>query len=345
MLKIKIDKRTFILFLLVISTFFLPQNYNTAILFAQNESGSVEGVNQNPDGSILVCEFVQFCSDPVEFSGEDNRTAVITPVTPQGEAQTTAEGEAQTTAEGEAQTTSDSSDRIPDVTSNISLIMTPDLPDSMTEEDLQNSNAQNLSSVNQNLQNSLNTTDDSQLVVPQNATVITPDVQIPSETIDENISMTIQDINDTVSTESGINNQSELAETTPLNNTTNSMDGSNMSQSALVDDTIDSTAANETIDSTAANETIDSTAANETIDSTAANETNQLDTSPQIENPSGMTNATTTSQATSTIDQQDNTSIINEAQPNPGATTENQTNPTAFLDPIINPFKQLFGLK
>src|ERR671913_1492677 len=107
MLKIKIDKRNFTLFLLVISTFFLSQNYNTVILFAQNESGSVEGVNQNPDGSILVCEFVQFCSDPVEFSGNDNGTAVITPVTPQGEAQTTAEDEAQTTAEDEAQTTAE----------------------------------------------------------------------------------------------------------------------------------------------------------------------------------------------------------------------------------------------
>jgi hypothetical protein len=320
----------------VISTFFLSQSYNTAILFAQTESGSVNGANQNPDGSILVCEFIQFCSEPVEFSGNDNETSVITPVTPQGEAQTT--------AEGEAQTTSDSSDLLPDVTSNISLIMTPDLPGNMAEEDLQDPTDQNLLGVNGNLQSSLNATDDSQLVVPENATVITPDVQIPSETIGENISMTLQDGNDTISTESSSNNQSELAETIPPNNITRSLDDSNMSQNALVDETIDSTVANETIDSTVANETIDSTVANETIDSTVANETIQQDTPTQIENQSGITNETT-SQATSTIDQQDNTSIVNEVQPSSSPTAENQTNPTAFLDPIINPFKQLFGLK
>ena len=89
MLNININKHTFTLIFLVISTFFLSQSYNTAILFAQTEPGSVDAVNQNPDGSILVCEFVQFCSNPVEFSGNVNETSVITPVTLQGEAGTT----------------------------------------------------------------------------------------------------------------------------------------------------------------------------------------------------------------------------------------------------------------
>ena len=66
--KIKIDKRTFSLFLLVISTFFLSQSYSAAISFAQTESGSATGVTQSPTESILVCEFVQFCSNPVELS-------------------------------------------------------------------------------------------------------------------------------------------------------------------------------------------------------------------------------------------------------------------------------------
>ena len=42
---------------------------------------------------------------------------------------------------------------------------------------------------------SSNATEDSQLAVPENATVITPGSQIPLETTNENISMTIQSIN------------------------------------------------------------------------------------------------------------------------------------------------------
>ena len=91
--KIKIDKHTFSLFFLVISTFLLSQSYNAAISFAQTEPGSAAGVTQSPTESILVCEFVQFCSNPVELSTNDNDTADITPVTPQTEAQKTAETE------------------------------------------------------------------------------------------------------------------------------------------------------------------------------------------------------------------------------------------------------------
>jgi len=97
MLKIKINKHTFSLFLLVISTFLISQSYNTAISFAQTEPDSANGVNQSSTESILVCEFVQFCSNPVEMGRNDNETSVISPVTPQIEAQTTAETEAQTT--------------------------------------------------------------------------------------------------------------------------------------------------------------------------------------------------------------------------------------------------------
>ena len=49
--------------------------------------------------------------------------------------------------------------------------------------------------------------------------------------------------------------------------------------------------------------------------------------------------------ATSNIDQQDNASNVNEVQPNSSPTSENQTAPTSFLDPLINPFKELFGIK
>ncbi|TVP41201.1 DUF4573 domain-containing protein [Candidatus Nitrosocosmicus arcticus] len=389
MLKIKINKHTFSLFLLVISTFFISQSYNTATSFAQTESGSASGETQSSTESILVCEFVQFCSNPVESSRNDNETSVISPVTAESEAQTTAESEAQTTAESEAQTTPDSSDVLPDVTSNISLIMTPDLPGSVAEEDSQNPINQDLSGANETLQISLNATDNNQMVVPENATVITPDAPIPFETTGENISMTIQNNNDTITTGNKSNNQSEFVNTIPLNNLTMSIDDSNKSQDSPLEvtidslganetidslganetidslganetidslganetidslganETIDSLGANETIDSLGANETIDSLGANETIDSLGANETIILDTPVQNENQSTASNEITSS-ATPNEGQQDNTSNANDIQSSSSPSTENQTTPTSFLDPIINPFKELFGLK
>ena len=83
--KIKIDKHTFSLFLLVISTFLLSQSYSAAISFAQTEPGSASGVTQSPARSILVCEFVQYCSNPVELSTKVNDTAATTTVTPETE--------------------------------------------------------------------------------------------------------------------------------------------------------------------------------------------------------------------------------------------------------------------
>ena len=94
--KIKIDKHTFSLFFLVISTFLLSQSYSAAISFAQTEPGSASGVTQSPAQSILVCEFVQYCSNPVELSTNVNDTAATPTVTPETEAQTPAETEAQT---------------------------------------------------------------------------------------------------------------------------------------------------------------------------------------------------------------------------------------------------------
>ncbi|MDF0679663.1 MAG: hypothetical protein P0116_01715 [Candidatus Nitrosocosmicus sp.] len=192
---------------------------------------------------------------------------------------------------------------------------------------------------------------DSQLVVPENATVITPDAQIPLESTNENFSMTIQDDNGSITAESSSFNQSDLADTIPPNNATMSIDDTNMSQIAPVNETIDTTAANETIDTTAANETIDTTAANETIDTTAANETISPATSNV--NQSTATNETidttaaneTISPATSNVNQLDNGSNVNSVQPGSSPTSDNQTAPPSFLDPLINPFKELFGIK
>ena len=67
--KIKIDKHTFSLFFLVISTFLLSQSYNAAISFAQTEPGSAAGVTQSPtriNTSLRVCAIL-FQSGGVEY--------------------------------------------------------------------------------------------------------------------------------------------------------------------------------------------------------------------------------------------------------------------------------------
>jgi hypothetical protein len=365
--KIKINKHAFSLFFLVISTFLLSQSYSAAISFAQSEPGLASGVTQSPAQSILVCEFVQYCSNPVELSTNVNDTAATTIVTPETEAQTQAETEAQTQAETEAQTQAeteaqtqaeteaqtqaeteaqtqaDSSELLPDVTSNISLIMTPDLPGNLTK-DSQDPVNQGLLATNETQPVSSNATDDSQLVVPENATVITPDAQIPFETASENISMTIQDNNGTTTPDSSSFNQSELANTVPLNNVTMSIDGSNMSQSAPVDETMNTTGANETMNTTGANETMNTTGANETMNTTGANETAGIGTPIGNGNQSTVS-IETISTANTNVNQQDNTSNGNQVQPNSGPTSENQTVPPSLLDPLINPFKELFGIK
>jgi hypothetical protein len=367
--KIKINKHAFSLFFLVISTFLLSQSYSAAISFAQSEPGLASGVTQSPAQSILVCEFVQYCSNPVELSTNVNDTAATTIVTPETEAQTQAETEAQTQAETEAQTQAeteaqtqaDSSELLPDVTSNISLIMTPDLPGNLTK-DSQDPVNQGLLATNETQPVSSNATDDSQLVVPENATVITPDAQIPFETASENISMTIQDNNGTTTPDSSSFNQSELANTVPLNNVTMSIDGSNMSQSAPVDETMNTTGANETMNTTGANETMNTTGANETMNTTGANETMNTTGANETMNTTGANETAgigtpigngnqstvsneTISTANTNVNQQDNTSNGNQVQPNSGPTSENQTVPPSLLDPLINPFKELFGIK
>ncbi|HKU82640.1 MAG TPA: hypothetical protein VJP58_01245, partial [Candidatus Nitrosocosmicus sp.] len=235
--EIRIDKHKFNLFLLVISTFLLSQSYGIAISFAQTES-------------VLVCDFVQYCSNPVELNSARNDTSLIT--------QTTPETNTQTTPETNTQTTSDSSELLPDVTSNISLIMTPDLPGNFANE------TQPASS---------NATESTQPVIPENATVITPDAQIPPANAGENISMTIEDGNDTITADINSSNQSQFADTVPLENATITIDDNNMSQISAANETVGTTGANETVGTTGANETVGTTGANETVGTTGANET------------------------------------------------------------------------
>ncbi|HKO65538.1 MAG TPA: hypothetical protein VJU13_10085, partial [Candidatus Nitrosocosmicus sp.] len=227
--EIKIDNHKFNLFLLVISAFLLSQSYGIAISFAQT-------------GSVLVCDFVQYCSNPVELNTSRNDTSPIT----------------QTTPETNTQTTSDSSELLPDVTSNISLIMTPDLPGNFANE------TQPASS---------NATESTQPVIPENATVITPDAQIPPANTGENNSMTIQDGNDTITADINSSNKSQFTNTIPLENSTITIDDNNMSENPAANETVGTTGANETVGTTGANETVGTTGANETVGTTGANET------------------------------------------------------------------------
>ena len=280
--EIRTDKYRLNLFLLVISTFLLSQSHGVTISFAQT-------------GSVLVCDFVQYCSNPVEFNTTRKDTSPVTPITP----------------ETNAQTTNDSSELLPDVTSNISLIMTPDLPGNFAND------TQPISS---------NTTEISQPVIPENATVITPDAQMSPESAGENISMTVQDDNDTITADINSSNQSQFADTVPLDNATITIDDNNMSQIARVNETVGTAGANETVGTAGANETLrDEIPTENGNQSTTSNET--IDQSP------------------TNVNQQDNISNLNEGQSNRGPTSVNQTAAPSFLDPIINPFKQLFGIK
>ena len=297
--EIRIDKHKFNLFMLVLSTFLLSQSSGVAISFAQSES-------------VLVCDFVQYCSNPVELNTIRNDTSPIS--------QTTPETNTQTTPETNTQTTSDSSELLPDVTSNISLIMTPDLPGNFANETQPTSS---------------NATESTQPVIPENATVITPDAQIPPANTGENNSMTIQDGNDTITADINSSNQSQFTNTIPLENSTITIDDNNMSENP---------AANETVGTTGANETVGTTGANETVGTTGANQTtgNEIPTENATQS---TTSNETINQAPSNLNQPTTTSNLNEGQSNTGSASVNQSTQPSFLDPIINPFKQLFGIK
>ena len=281
MLKNKTDKLKISLMLIVIATFFLSQNYLSQNTFSQNDQGST--------GEILSCDFVQFCSNPVEITRNSSDSSLITPS--EQVVETT-----QTAPEDETQFTTGTPELIPDVTSNISLIMTPDLPENLATEDFQNPVDPSLQSTNETIEAAINDTPSINLgIIPENATVITPSSEI-SPTIEENITITLQN-------ETGNNTGIDLGNITePSNNITpeNLTSPVSQNQSQMIP----------------ANETIDSTAANETL------------ISPQ--EPGQAQNNVTTTIA---------------PQSSPESSSENQPSPTAFLDQIINPFKELFGIK
>jgi hypothetical protein len=319
--RINSSQLTIGLILILVSSVFASQNYHSQYSFAQNDSGK--------DDAVLSCNFVQFCSNPIEITRNTNESLLITPsggistdaqVASEDDAQVASEDDAQVASEDDAQVASETPELIPDVTSNISLIMTPDLPINLSTDELQNPVDQGLQKTNDTVPSSINNTTANNLgITTENTTVITPDLEVSRQTIDENVTFTIQDEleNDT---DLDTNNQSEISNKIPPSNLTSTPGQSANPELVASNETIDSTASNETIDSTASNETIDSTASNETIAPT----------------PQG-------------IQQQDNlsanTTPPTEPQSTPEPSPPSQSSPTAFLDPIINPFKELFGIK
>ena len=85
----------------VILTILLIPLSNITNLFAQNTSKS--------DNEILVCNFVQYCSNPIVMNMTLTQSDIIS----------------QTKTVGDVQTSTNST--IPDVVSNISIMITPDL--------------------------------------------------------------------------------------------------------------------------------------------------------------------------------------------------------------------------
>ncbi|MDQ2684482.1 MAG: hypothetical protein M3Y25_01410, partial [Thermoproteota archaeon] len=206
--------------------------------------------------------------------------------------------EVQTTPEDEVQTTPETSETIPDVTSNISLIMTPDLPENIATDESQNSVDQELQSINETIQPSIDNSTANTLgaATTKNATIITPASEMPSQSLDENLTIAIQNVPENETTLDP-NNQSQ---------TSNNISGSKMAFT------------------TGQNATSELVLSNETIDTTAANETMV---------PSQRQNQ-----------QQDNLTEGNVTLP-PQPNSPNQSSPISFLDPIVNPFRELFGIK
>ncbi|HET6590310.1 MAG TPA: hypothetical protein VFG45_09115, partial [Candidatus Nitrosocosmicus sp.] len=229
MLKNKTNKNAFSLILIVVSIVFFSENI-VEYSYAQN--------NSDVSNQIASCGFVQFCSNPTVIESSSPQSNVISPGTLEPNLQTSPDSETQTSPDSEV---------IPDVTSNISLIMTPDLPSNLAEEDTQNALSTSEDPISGNQSTNTNANDSMPTFNPKNTTIITPSSGVQQNTTNENTT-----------------NFEEPSQ--PIINIGQSNQSVPENESFAIGD---STAANETIDSTAANETIDSTAANETIDSTA----------------------------------------------------------------------------
>ena len=90
----------YLLTVLILTTLLIPFS-DISHLFAQN--------NSKPDYEILVCDFVQYCSNPIPMNMTITQSDIISQTKPQGDVQTS------------------TNSTIPEVVSNMSIMITPDL--------------------------------------------------------------------------------------------------------------------------------------------------------------------------------------------------------------------------
>jgi hypothetical protein len=139
--------------------------------FSQINSGSI--------GGILSCDFVQFCSNNGEKAKKPFESSIMTP---------------SDEISDDTQLAPRTSELIPDITSNISLMMTPDLPENLAIDDLHNPVDQGLQITNDTIRSSTNNTATANnLTVPQETMMIGPNLESTLQSLGENLSVTIHD--------------------------------------------------------------------------------------------------------------------------------------------------------
>jgi len=136
--KIMDNKSIIELSLLILTSIFLTQSISSELSFAQTPIEKTGLENNQSNKTILVCELVQFCTNPKEVQPdiitplENNETKLIKPsaILPENTDESNISTIPENTDESNIST-------IPDVTSNISLIITPDIIDPLLDEDTQ----------------------------------------------------------------------------------------------------------------------------------------------------------------------------------------------------------------
>ncbi len=182
MLEIIMDNKCiFKLSLLILTAILLTQFVSSESSSAQTPIEKTNLANNQSNNTILVCELVQFCTNPKEVQPntisqlENNETKLIKP--PAILSENIDESDISTIPEN-----IDESDisTIPDVTSNISLIITPDIIDPLLDKDTQLSNATTTTTedlkdkalTTNNLNNYSINSEDMKVITPSNTNAI-----------------------------------------------------------------------------------------------------------------------------------------------------------------------------
>jgi hypothetical protein len=177
--KIMNNKSIFKLSLLILTATFLTQTISSELSLAQTPIEKTGPENNQSNNTILVCELVQFCTNPKEVQPntiihpENNETKLIKP----------SEILPENTDASNISTIPENTDAldistIPDVTSNISLIITPDIIDPLVDENTQLPNTtttedlQDKVLTTKNLNNNSNNSEVMKVITPSNTSPI-----------------------------------------------------------------------------------------------------------------------------------------------------------------------------